>query len=79
MAKNKPYKIPPANIKVATKYNEDEGLFIKAKAMIDIMEKDLIFVLTNPDKEVFASEYIQERLEMWEQFCKEITDKYEDD
>jgi hypothetical protein len=47
--------------------------------IIATLKDDLIEMLTNPDEEMLASEYIQSEIKIWENFLKRTEDKEKDE
>ena len=39
--------------------------YINARNIVDFLNDDLLYILSNPSEDMFASEYIKERIQMW--------------
>ena len=60
-------KLP--NTKVTHHLSGDE-VYVEGCDIVQVMKDDLLYILSNPDEDIFASEYLKERIEAWEQNLK---------
>ena len=71
--------IPAPHTKVNSLFNRNDERYIKAVDVIQTMKEDLLYILTHKDSDLFASEYIQDRIQMWEDNLKAWDEKHKDD
>lgn len=66
--------IPAPTTKVTNHLSKDE-IFVRGRDIVQAMKDDLLYILTHSDSDQFASEYLQDRIEMWEENIKAWKDK----
>lgn len=51
-------------------YKICDKTYVQVENIIEALKEDLLHLLSNPDEEMFASEYLKDRIQLWERALK---------